>query len=248
LTLRDRFEVLSWKIQRYIAPGFKPAYVEYEELLDQMVDNGISWLDLGCGHKMLAPWRAEKELEITSRTSCLVGIDPDLESLSMHRSIRLRSQASVSALPFKENSFDLVTANMVVEHLDEPVQQFAEVLRVMKHGGVFLFLTPNAQSPLVIISRSLPDSVKSRMVGIVEGRKETEVYPTLYLANTCKAITAAATAAGFSQIEVRLSLSLPEFIAFPPLAFFELLWLRVLMSRRCESRRPNIIGILRKGQ
>ncbi|MDP2593366.1 MAG: class I SAM-dependent methyltransferase [bacterium] len=46
-------------------------------------------------------------------------------------------------LPYNENTFDLVTAFQVVEHLENPFLIAREVKRVLKPGGIFAFSVPN---------------------------------------------------------------------------------------------------------
>lgn len=46
----------------------------------------------------------------------------------------------------KSDYFDIVTAWAVMEHLLTPSQYFAETSRVLKKGGEFIFLVPNANS------------------------------------------------------------------------------------------------------
>ncbi|MEM9732016.1 MAG: class I SAM-dependent methyltransferase [Pseudomonadota bacterium] len=45
-------------------------------------------------------------------------------------------------LPFADNTFDLVYANQVFEHVFEPQQALSEIGRVLKPGGIFLALFP----------------------------------------------------------------------------------------------------------
>jgi hypothetical protein len=43
-----------------------------------------------------------------------------------------------------------------------------------------------------------------------------------------------------------VSVSSAELAVFPPLAIFELIWIRLLMTRRFKWLRTNIIGVLQK--
>lgn len=45
-------------------------------------------------------------------------------------------EADIYALPFEDNSFDIVHASQVLSHLDSPVDAYREMLRVTKPGGV----------------------------------------------------------------------------------------------------------------
>ena len=53
------------------------------------------------------------------------------------------AQASASALPFRSQSFDLITAFEVIEHLEDWPNLIQEAARVLKAGGTLLVSTPN---------------------------------------------------------------------------------------------------------
>lgn len=52
--------------------------------------------------------------------------------------------ASLTDLPFRDASFDIVTAKHTLEHVRTPRQALAEVARVLKPGGVALIVVPDA--------------------------------------------------------------------------------------------------------
>lgn len=174
----------------------------------------------------------------------VVGVDLDLPALRNHRTIRHRVGASITRLPFPDRSFDLVTAAMVVEHLDEPIGSFREVCRVLRPGGRFVFHTPNVRGYQIRLGRALPQPVKNVLVRVVEGRPADDVFPAHYRANEPGAIERISRAAGLRVEEVRLVLTHAEFATFLPLAVVELLWLRMLAGDGLSRQRPNIIGIL----
>ena len=47
---------------------------------------------------------------------------------------------------FNDNEFDIITAWAVFEHLNNPSEYFAEVYRILKKGGRFIFLVTNSES------------------------------------------------------------------------------------------------------
>src|SRR6266404_459531 len=136
--------------RKIIAPNLAHSQSLYENVLRSHVHSGTQWLDLGCGHQILPSWRLEAERALANNCDTVVGLDFDLGSLKAHRTIDKRVRGNIAELPFVDNHFDLVTANMVVEHLDKPEVQFQEVYRILKPGGLFLFHTPNALGYLTI--------------------------------------------------------------------------------------------------
>ena len=112
--------------RRLIAPELQYSQKLYEDVLEEYVTEGTEWLDLGCGHQILPGWRAEAEKKLVEKCRMVVGVDYSLGSLKNHENISLRIRGDITKLPFRDNSFGLVTANMVVEHLDDPATQFQE--------------------------------------------------------------------------------------------------------------------------
>jgi SAM-dependent methyltransferase len=96
-------------------------------------------LDLGCGDGLFA------SLLFAGRAAP-VGVDsfrPSLELARRSGAYRALAGADVTALPFRDASFATVFSNCVVEHLDDPASAFAEVRRVLRPGGHFVFTVPS---------------------------------------------------------------------------------------------------------
>jgi SAM-dependent methyltransferase len=246
MTMMDALLRLSEALQRRLTPGLRYSQDEYEDVLRDRTVAAGRWLDLGCGHRVLPEWRADAEQALVGRARFVVGIDYDLPSLARHRSLRRVARAHASTLPFADATFDLVTANMVVEHLDDPEAQFREIARVLRPGGAFLFHTPNDRSYIVRAARLLPDAVKRVAARILDGRDESDVFPTHYRVNHRERIAEVARRAGLAVDEVRMIRTSPVFNVVPPLLIPELLWVRALASPRLAGQRPNIICLLRK--
>lgn len=114
---------------------------------------GKAALDVGCGGGLLA--------EEFARLGCVVtGIDPSEPSLATARVHAARSGLAIDyrvgvgeALPCEDASFDIVYCCDVLEHVDDLNQVIAEIARVLKPAGVFLYDTINRTllSNLVVI-------------------------------------------------------------------------------------------------
>ena len=183
---------------------------------------------------------------LLARARSLVGIDLDFDSLRDNVTAHVRIFGKVGALPFRDASFDVVTANMVVEHLDDPQSSFAEVARVLRPGGLFLFHTPNAKAFPTALARLLPDRVKAPLARVLDNRRSIDVFQTYYRCNTAEDIGRSAGVAGLVPVELSFVSSTALFSVVPPLAFLELLWLRAIQRDSRRHLRSNIIAVLRK--
>jgi ubiquinone/menaquinone biosynthesis C-methylase UbiE len=246
MTIRRALHNIYWKIEAIIAPGLQYSQSIYEETLRALVGPHTTWLDLGCGHQILPPWRSEQEAKIAGIPAIVVGVDYSLSSLSKHRNISYRVKGDITKLPFKDCSFDLATANMVLEHLERPDVQFKEIARVLKPGGMFLFHTPNVLGYSAIGARAIPDFARRKLVRFLEGRGEEDVFPTYYRANSKRRIEHLAQGSGFSVTNMRMIVSSAALIAIPPLVVLELAWIRLLMTKALRPLRTNIITTLKK--
>ncbi len=135
---------------------------------------------------------------------------------------------------------------MVVEHLDNPSTQFQEINRILRPKGVFVFHTPNAYGYGVVLSRFVPEFLKGKLIYLLEGRQEHDVFETHYKANTEAQIRELAGNHGFEVVEMDLIATDAIFAMVPPLAALELLWIKLLMTEPMRSLRTNMIVVLRK--
>ena len=107
----------------------------------------LTALDVGCGGGLLA--------EEFARLGCQVtGVDPSEPSLETARAHARESGLEIDYrkgvgedLPFEDGAFDVVYCCDVLEHVDSVPTVVAEIGRVLKSGGVFLYDTIN-RTPL----------------------------------------------------------------------------------------------------
>ena len=107
------------RVAPVLAPGIKDSQNVYEEVLTRRVP-ASRWLDLGRAPRA-SPVASTQERELIERSPMVVGLDYDHLSLTKHQTISNRVRGSISKLPFPDATFDLVTSNMVFEHLDNPI-------------------------------------------------------------------------------------------------------------------------------
>ncbi|MEL6586766.1 MAG: bifunctional 2-polyprenyl-6-hydroxyphenol methylase/3-demethylubiquinol 3-O-methyltransferase UbiG [Pseudomonadota bacterium] len=111
-------------------------------------DRHMDWtgkrvLDLGCAGGFMAEALAAKGAQVT-------GIDPAVEAVAAARAHAARGGFDIrydvgvgEALPYGDGAFDHVVCVDVLEHVADLPQVLAEVARVLKPGGAFLYDTIN---------------------------------------------------------------------------------------------------------
>jgi len=109
-------------------------------------------LDMGCGNGGIS-------VAFALRGADVVGFD-----LSSHRvgtSILRAKDHGVNVqfivdngekMSFKDNSFDVVVCNALIEHVFNPDKLASEISRVLKPGGILFLDTPSRYSVLQLIS------------------------------------------------------------------------------------------------
>src|SRR5881628_3568951 len=96
------------------------------------------------------------------------------------------------------------------------------------------------------MTKLVPEKLKRKLIYILDGRKEDDVFETHYCANSQKQIIALAHATGFEVARIRMTVSDAVFALIPPVAVPELIYLRLLMTKPFKNWRTNIITVLKK--
>jgi ubiquinone/menaquinone biosynthesis C-methylase UbiE len=245
--IRERLYQLYWALERAITPGAESSQRAYARIVTSYVTGWSRWLELGCGHQLWPDW-IPGQAETARIPALLVGFDQDVGSLKQNRLVHCR--VAGRKLPFADGSFNLVTANMVFEHFDDPGAALREIRRVLTQDGVCIFHTPNAQYWQTALGRRLPQRVKNLLVRLSEHRLAADVYPTHYRINTEGAIAHHLQEAGFSvdrMIMLNTS-SAGRILLLGPLVVLELLWIRFTRRPAMRRHRSTIIAVIRPCQ
>ena len=119
--------------------GFVFAGAERRDLFRRYVGGpGRRVLDLGCRDGALSATYAQGNE--------IVGVDADREALAEAEQLGIETHWADldDSLPFADESFDVVVAGELLEHLRDPRRVVADVRRVLRPGGTFVASVPNA--------------------------------------------------------------------------------------------------------
>jgi SAM-dependent methyltransferase len=139
-------EHAAWWQQGFTA-GADPEYTEQiVPMAAEHLRGTDAVLDVGCGEGQIS------RLAAYVGASRVVGIDPTWAQLSVARDRGgppRYCRGEAASLPFPPQSFDAVVACLVFEHIEAVDEALAEVGRVLKPGGRFLFFLnhPLLQTP-----------------------------------------------------------------------------------------------------
>ena len=166
-------------------------------------------LDIGAGAGILPQMNFKGEVA----RICGVDLDPRVVDNPMLDEGRV---ADAGGIPYDDAVFDMAFADNVFEHLEQPLDVFREVARVLKPGGKLLFKTPNRRHYVPTFARLTPHSVHERVTRL-RGRVAEDTFPTVYRANTRGDVTRLAADSGFDVARLELIEGRPEYlrIAWP---------------------------------
>lgn len=112
-----------------------------QQVIHEKLGKTCKILDIGCGAGFLT-----NELSLQGHE--VHGVDLSEKSLEIAKKNDATHQvkyhlASAYELPFQKQTFDVVCAMDLLEHVEKPLQVIQEVGRVLKKGGLFFFHTFN---------------------------------------------------------------------------------------------------------
>jgi SAM-dependent methyltransferase len=234
-------------IARAIGVDLAHTQIHYARVLERYVQPGSRWLEVGCGRQILPDWAMpiSAQRELAARARMLTGIDVDA-AMREHPLLTYRVAGLGNAMPFRSGSFDLVTANMVIEHIHRPKEFLLEVERILYPGGCFLFHTTNFRNILVFISYCVPDWLKEKLVWILEKRKAADLFPTRFEMNTVAAIKEIVAGTSLTIERLTTNGTAGFFTMLGPLGWAELFFTKAVSSLGSGRYNSNLICVLRR--
>jgi SAM-dependent methyltransferase len=130
-------------------------------------------------------------------------IDPDVKN---NRWLAHAFVFTGGRMPFADQSFDACCSNYVLEHVENPVEHFKEVARVLRPGGVYCFRTPNLFHYVYMSARLMPHSMHLLLANRLRalGQDAHDPYPTWFRSNTPGRLAKLCRAAGLEPPSISL--------------------------------------------
>jgi ubiquinone/menaquinone biosynthesis C-methylase UbiE len=167
-------------------------------------------LDAGC-----AAGKFSTKRETDADHFSVAGIDV-LESVKQNACVDFRICGNVNQLPFADDSFDVIYARWLVEHLEYPSLAFREFHRVLKPGGRLALFTTNLLHYYGAAAKLTPHWFHLWFNREVRGFSEDTICPTYYRANTRRRLHELLLNAGFNRsgFEITAAEGAPNALAF----------------------------------
>jgi SAM-dependent methyltransferase len=221
---------------------FYPGYVDVHERFDHLVRRylppGGRVLDAGAGGGERYPYELPA-------AGLIIGADVS-PAIARNANLDGAVLAELGALPFGEDTFDLVISKYVFEHLSEPLASLREVRRVMRRGGHLVIHTPNRFHYFAIAARLTPHGFHE-WFNHKRGVEHEDVFPTVYRANDLGTLRRLAMSSRFAVEELISIETKPDYLFFNPLAYRAGIAYERLVNRyeRFRYLRCALLGVFR---
>ena len=169
-------------------------------------------LDAGCGRTVpvLRKYLGKARRLIGVELVPLTDVPPGIETYN----------ADLARLPLESESVDVIISRSVFEHLTDPQAVYVELARVLRPGGVILFLTANMWDYGTLFARLIPNRFHAAIVKRVEGRAEEDTFPTAYKTNTRQDVNRLARDSGLVVESFDYLSQYPNYLLFNGVLFF----------------------------
>ena len=223
---------------------FKQNFPTWQESMDIYKDIIKSYvpdktvLAVGCGYNDFLK-------DAFSLASNTYGVDPDAEALAKNTFIKNKLVGFAEKLPLPDESIDIITAEWVLEHIQDEYKVLKEFHRVLKPGGVVIFLTPNKWNYNAFLIRLIPNKLHPLFTKLLYNRLTEDTYPTTYKLNSPSKIEKLFKQNGFKKERLIFNGD-PSYISFGPITFRLAVLLEQLLDKVFPKGKVHIIGVYKR--
>ena len=198
-------------LRKYYGNSTHP-YKYYEQKIDSLLKHDGVLMDAGCGRT------APVLRKYLGKAKRLIGVEL-VEFTDVPSGIETYN-TNLAELPLADSSIDLIMSRSVFEHLSDPESVYCEFSRVLRPGGVVVFLTANMWDYGTLVARLIPNHFHAKIVKYTEGRAEEDTFPTAYKTNTRADVERLAKTAGLQVEDFQYLSQYPNYLLFNGVLFF----------------------------
>lgn len=166
--------------------------IDFYLRINSLLGSSDTVLDLGAGR---AAWFEDDACEtrrsirmLKGKVEKVIAADVD-EAVLINRASDEQIVIKEGSLNIPENSVDLIVADYVLEHIDDPKAFSKQINDCLKSGGWFCARTPHKYAYVTLAASLVSNLYHLKLLGYAQpGRKEIDVFPTRYRMNTLKDI------------------------------------------------------------
>jgi ubiquinone/menaquinone biosynthesis C-methylase UbiE len=179
------------------------------------------------------------------RAKYVCGVDTD-KTIYNHKSIKNLIVARLEKIPLKDEKFNLITCNFVVEHLVNPSEVFNEFNRLLKKNGKLVITTPNSLAYDTLLTRLTSTKLHKKIKKIIWERPEEDTFTTKYKANTPFKLKKLLSEAGFEEEKIQMLHSSDLFTFSKSLFVSSIILNKIFDLGFLKYFKPNIFAIYKK--
>ena len=198
------------RLSNYFYPNYKDDNYIFYNWIRESIKPDSAILDLGAGAGIKWPY------DFARQCRKVVGIDMDPRIMD-NPNLTEAVCADFYKNEFEDNYFDIIFANNVAEHINNPETFLSEVRRILKPSGYFFFKTPNRWHYVPLVARITPYWFHVFYCWL-RGRATEDTFPTYYRMNSYGIIRKLSELLNF-DFELRMFEARPEYLILDPVTF-----------------------------
>lgn len=191
------------RIEDWLPPSFT---VNFNRVYEAVVRDAMNAqpgqlvLDIGGGKKCFVAG-----MRLPGAGTRIVAIDIDEGELRQNNDVDARLVGDVTkGLPFRDQTFDIVTSRSLLEHLSDTEAFARHAVRVLRPGGYFIHLCPGKFAPFAMINHVLPNAAARRLLYYFHPSYEQDCgFRAFYDRTYYSAMKGILERSGFEVVEIR---------------------------------------------
>ena len=165
--------------------------IDFYSRINCLITSDSEVLDFGAGR---GAW-AEDEINFRKNTRNLKGKVKKVYACDVDKAVYLNKNVDEilnmvnGEVEAPNESMDIIIADYVLEHIENPRKFFKEIDRLLKPGGWFCARTPHKYNLISLFAMLIKNNSHAFILKYVQpNRKEVDIFPTYYRLNTLKKI------------------------------------------------------------